>query len=158
MNSREFRNIRDRLDKTQIQLARILCVSAKAVQSFEQRWRRVPTYIERQMLFLSSLKRSQKSGSRTCWEIKKCPGEWRENCIAWELKAGHFCWFINGTFCNGRSHDSWGRKMGLCRKCIVFQSMVEDSNRPSANGARPRPPRANDPRGTKPPTHRRKEA
>lgn len=39
----------------------------------------------------------------------KMPVEWRENCSAWEFKAGHFCWFINGTF---------------CRDCKVFQSRL----------------------------------
>lgn len=126
MDHRDFRIVRDHLGKTQNQLGRILCISAKAVQSFEQKWRRVPVHIERQMLFLWSLKRSQKKGTRPCWKIKRCPKEWRSNCIASELNAGQLCWFINGTFCNGRLQDNWKKKIGICRKCQVFQAMFED--------------------------------
>jgi DNA-binding XRE family transcriptional regulator len=124
MDNKEFSQIRSILDKTQDQLARLLSVSPKAIQSFEQGWRRIPAYVERQMLLLLSLKRSLTRDFRPCWEIKNCPNEWRDNCIVWELQARHFCWFMNGTFCQGRIHKGWDEKIQLCRDCEVFQSML----------------------------------
>ena len=124
MYSREFIQIRHRLGRTQDQLARLLCVSPKAIQSYEQGWRKIPTSVERQLLFLLSLKSSLDENARPCWEIQNCPAGWRENCTAWEFRAGHFCWFINGTFCEGERKDSWEKKIQLCRQCKVFRSML----------------------------------
>ena len=124
MYSREFTQIRHYLGRTQDQLSRLLCVSPKAIQSYEQGWRNIPTNVERQLLFLLSLKGSLDENARPCWEIKNCPSEWRDNCIVWELKAGHFCWFMNGTFCQGQIHKSWNEKIQLCRDCEVFKSVL----------------------------------
>ena len=124
MERQQFSQIRHTLGKSQSQLALILCISLKTIQSFEQGLRHIPTYIERQMLLLLSLKRMSSNAAITpCWEIKNCPDEWRENCIVWELKARHFCWFINGTFCQGRMQESWTKKNELCRECEVYQTM-----------------------------------
>ena len=124
MDSREFSQIRHFLEKTQEELARLLCVSHKAIQSFEQGWRNIPSSAERQLLYLLSLKRSSDGKTAPCWEIKNCPAEWRENCIAWEFKTGYFCWFINGTFCQGEYQENWGKKIRLCQQCEVFRSML----------------------------------
>ena len=124
MYSREFTQIRHRFGRTQDQLARLLCVSPKAIQSYEQGWRKIPASVERQLLFLLSLKSSLDENARPCWEIQNCPAGWRENCAAWEFRAGHFCWFINGTFCEGECKDSWEKKIQLCRQCKVFRSML----------------------------------
>ncbi|MFC2046665.1 helix-turn-helix domain-containing protein [Chloroflexota bacterium] len=121
MERKEFSKIRHYLGKSQNQLARLLCVSPKAIQSFEQGWRNIPVNAERQLLFLLSLKRSLGESTSPCWEIRNCPMEWRENCAAWEFGAGHFCWFINGTFCQGKQCESWSKKIKLCRQCEVFR-------------------------------------
>ena len=55
MDNDEFTRIRRYLGKSQNQIARLLRVSPKAVQSFEQGWRRIPVYIERQLLVLFSM-------------------------------------------------------------------------------------------------------
>lgn len=125
MNSKEFSQIRRILGKTQKQLAQLLCVSIKAIQSFEQGWRKVPSHIEREMLFLLSLKRQENRSIRDCWDIIECPGEQRGNCIVWELKAGHFCWLINGTYCRGEIQNSWEAKIALCRKCEVYRQVLD---------------------------------
>ena len=124
LESTEFSQIRGHLGKTQNQLAQLLSISPKAIQSFEQGWRHIPAYVERQMVFLLSLKRATTKSDKPCWEICGCPNEWRENCSAWELKAGQFCWFINGTYCQGKTQKSWERKMELCRQCEVFRSKL----------------------------------
>ena len=56
MDSKEFSKIRCQLEMTQNQLSRVLCVSPKAIQSFEQGWRDVPTHVEREILLLLSLR------------------------------------------------------------------------------------------------------
>ena len=127
MDSKEFSQIRHYLGKTQDKLARLLCVSSKAVQSYEQGWRNIPASAERQLLFLLSLKRSTNESNRPCWDILNCPDEWRDNCAAWEYKIGNLCWFVNGTYCQGKFNDDWEKKMETCRKCEAFCRMINIS-------------------------------
>ena len=124
MDKEEFSAIRRSLEKNQSQLALLLGISAKAVQSYEQGWRNIPTHVERQILFLLVLKNSSRRKSRPCWEILNCPAERKRNCPAWEFKAGHLCWFINGTMLKGQALGSWQKKMKTCRQCKVFQDMT----------------------------------
>ena len=124
MDKKEFTKIRQFLGKTQEKLAEILCVSHKAVQSYEQGWRQIPAYIEKQMILLFSLKSTIDKNIRPCWEIKSCPPEWRFSCIIWELKAKNFCWFLNGTFCLGKTQKNWHDKINVCRQCDVYKTMM----------------------------------
>ena len=125
MDKKEFSLIRHRLGKTQNQLAQLLGTSPKAVQSFEQGWRDIPLHSERQLLFLLALKNPAKKRGSYCWVIRNCPVDVKEKCPAWEFQAGHLCWFINGTICQGKVQGSWQMKMKICRKCIVFRSVFE---------------------------------
>ena len=126
MNNKEFKALRKQLSKTQKQLSELLGTSIRAVQSFEQGWRRIPTHVERQLLFLVNRKQKSNKGAQPCWLIRKCLPQIRENCPAWEFNAGQFCWFINGTLCLGRAQDSWAKKMKICRKCEVFIAAMEN--------------------------------
>ena len=123
MTKKEFSNMRKTLGKTQKQVAQLLGSSLKAVQSFEQGWRRIPVHIERQMLFLLAHKDTRAEARAACWDQKACPEERRRHCPAWELQVGHLCWFINGTICEGEVQGSWGKKMKRCRKCEVYRSV-----------------------------------
>jgi DNA-binding XRE family transcriptional regulator len=120
MDKQEFSSIRKHLGKTQKTLANQLCVSPKAIQSFEQGWRKIPPHIERQLLLYLFSDISRNKTFKPCWDITDCPTEWRGSCAAWQHKAGHLCWFINGTYCKGKYQDSWDTKMSLCRNCSVF--------------------------------------
>jgi len=120
MNSDEFHVFRQKLQKTQKQMAELLGTSLKAVQSFEQGWRKVPGHIERQMLFLLMMQKGGAKDARPCWDIQSCSQEIRRSCPAWEFNAGHLCWFINGTICRGKPQNNWRSKMNVCRKCEVF--------------------------------------
>jgi DNA-binding XRE family transcriptional regulator len=133
MEKEEFSEIRRRLGKSQSQLARLLGSSAKAVQSFEQGWRNIPTHVERQLLFLLAMKQSPHKQNRPCWVIRKCPTETKRNCPAWEFKVGHLCWFVNGTMCRGQAQGSWQNKMTTCRRCEVFLAMTH-FQKPDAEG------------------------
>jgi hypothetical protein len=124
VGKKEFSTARQYLGKTQSQMAQVLGVSLKAIQSFEQGWRNIPVHIERQVLFLLASKKSPPRKERPCWVIRKCLMEIRQNCPAWEFQVGNLCWFINGTICQGRTQESWQKKMKICRQCKVFQTMV----------------------------------
>jgi len=122
MEKKELSHIRKFMGKTQEQLAQLLSVSPKAIQSYEQGWRNIPSTIERQMLLYLAVKRSRGMNPPPCWEVKNCPDEWRKHCIVWEFRIKLFCWFMNGTFCEGQSHESWGDKLQICRGCKVYQA------------------------------------
>jgi DNA-binding XRE family transcriptional regulator len=114
MKKSEFAEIRRHLEKTQNQMAQILGVSPKAVQSFEQGWRKIPVHIERQVLFILALKKHASRKGKACWLTKP----------AWQFDAGHLCWFINGTICEGSPQGSWKNKMRICRDCEVYRSIL----------------------------------
>lgn len=121
MNKEDFIHFRKELGLTQNQLAQLLIVSVKAIRSYEQGWRTIPGNIERQLLLLFSTSHPAKKGNRLCWTVKKCPPEKREQCPAWKLKAGHLCWFINGTICEGIPQSTWEKKMIICKRCEMFE-------------------------------------
>jgi DNA-binding XRE family transcriptional regulator len=124
MDNQEFQTFRQRLQKTQKQLSELLGTSLKAIQSFEQGWRKVPVHIERQMLFLLTLKKKRANDAQSCWDIRNCSIETRRECPAWEFDTGSLCWFINGTLCQGKPQTNWSCKMKVCRKCEVFRSDI----------------------------------
>ena len=124
MNCQEFQAARRRLGKTQKKLSELLGTSLKAIQSFEQGWRKIPVHIERQILFLLAFHKEMAKGVLPCWDMQGCPEERRRVCPAWEFNAGHLCWFINGTICEGRPRVSWSKKMNICRRCKVFRNNV----------------------------------
>jgi DNA-binding XRE family transcriptional regulator len=128
MKKREFAEIRRHLGKTQNQMAQILGVSAKAVQSFEQGWRGIPVHIERQILLVLALKRHASREDEPCWLKRDCPEERKQDCPAWQFDAGHLCWFINGTICEGSPQGSWQKKMKICRECEVYHSILPASS------------------------------
>ncbi len=56
----------------------------------------------------------------TCWEIKNCPIDRRNNCPAYPDKGGQ-CWTVTSTLCGGQEQGSYRDKMAACRKCDVHQ-------------------------------------
>jgi len=125
LDHKEFSSLRQKLQKTQKQMAELLGASLKAVQSFEQGWRKVPVHIERQVLFLMCSKQGIPRNLRPCWDIRDCSPENREACPAWEFNVGDLCWFINGTICHGKAQGSWVKKMKVCRNCEVFSRTMK---------------------------------
>ncbi len=120
MTKDEFHACRKLLARTQVQLAQLLGTSLKAVHSYEQGWRNVPSHVERQLYFLISRLRGSKNPQKPCWVVKNCPPEQRKQCPAWEFRAGKLCWFINGTICGGMVQENWDKKMRICRECEVL--------------------------------------
>ncbi len=123
MDQKEFVKIRKCLGKSQSQLAQLLSISNRALQSYEQGWRNVPSHVERQVLFLLATKKAHNKQIVPCWMMIKCPIKIRNKCSAWELQVGHLCWFIGGTLCHGEVQTNWQNKVQTCRSCEVFHSM-----------------------------------
>jgi DNA-binding XRE family transcriptional regulator len=134
MDPEIFKQIRARLKKTQKEMAQLLGVSIKAIHSYEQGWRKIPHHVERQLLFLLSRVMNPNRDGKKCWDINQCPDNRLENCPAWEFNAGDLCWFINGTNCNGRPHQTWADKMEECRTCPVFKQFFEPEKGLTHNG------------------------
>jgi len=124
MKENEFKKYRKRLDKTQKQMAELLGTSLKAIHSYEQGWRSIPVYVERQIFFLISMLLKKGKSLRPCWTIKKCTANKKTKCPAWEFGAGDFCWLINGTICDGTAQKNWKEKMKICRSCEVFSYLL----------------------------------
>lgn len=126
MEKEEFKCFRQRLQRTQETMAQLLGISVKAVRSYEQGWRQIPNYVERQMLFLVTLKENAHQCPTPCWEVMGCPDERKTKCPAWEFQAGNLCWFINGTIREGVVQENWGDKIDTCRNCKVFPLVPPD--------------------------------
>jgi DNA-binding XRE family transcriptional regulator len=124
MDGKEFATLRNKLGLTQKELAQLLATSLKAIHSYEQGWRSIPGNVERQLYFLLSMHQKADKHIKPCWSIKKCPPERKIHCPAWKLKAGHLCWFINGTICEGVPHKNWEEKIQICRTCEMFKKVA----------------------------------
>lgn len=130
MKKEELARIRSVLGKTQKEFSQMLGSSLKAIQSFEQGWRKIPAYIERQALLLISLKHQHATSKEPCWERSACPQAIRQACPVWELQAGYLCWFITGAICGGQLQPKWHTKIATCRQCAVFRYLFQESLNP----------------------------
>jgi DNA-binding XRE family transcriptional regulator len=124
MKKAQFAEIRLHLGKPQNQMAQILGVSPKAIQSFEQGWRNILVHVERQVRLILALKSRASRKGKPCWLTRCCSAEDRQNCPAWQFDAGNLCWFINGTICEGTAQKSWQKKMKICGECEVYRSIL----------------------------------
>jgi len=121
MDNKEFISFRLKLNTTQKQMAELIGKSLRAVQSFEQGWRKIPENIERQLLYLVFMKEMKGKPLVPCWELRECSPEKKEKCPAWKFNTGHMCWFINGTICQGKAHRDWYEKVRFCLICEAFK-------------------------------------
>jgi len=125
MDSEKLVYYRKRLGLTQKLLAQLMATSLKAIHSYEQGWRNIPDYVERQLYFLVSRQITGKGGRHPCWVQKKCSPVKKKQCPAWKTKTGHLCWFINGTICEGQAHKTWSEKIEICKNCRVFKPISD---------------------------------
>lgn len=128
MNNADFAHYRRKLGKTQKEIAHLLGVSLKAINSYEQGWRKIPPHVERQIFFLLAKKFQPEKLQEPCWICKDCPPERKKICPSWEFQIGHMCWFICGTKCEGCAQNNWAEKMKICRNCVFFQNFLEIIN------------------------------
>ena len=124
MEKEEFVVARTKLDKNPTEMSQLLGVSLKAIYSYEQGWRSIPSHVERQVFFLLSRKKGGQELPEHCWVVKKCPPKRRIECPAYEYKAGRLCWLANGTICEGKPQENWKEKMKICRECEVILNLL----------------------------------
>lgn len=129
MSGAEFAQLRASLGKSQRELAELLGLSLKAVESYEQGWRNVPSHVERLLYFLLfKLNEDDFEAEDPCWTSKNCPDDRRAKCVAYVAKEGRFCWFFTGRLCatakdavSGSADE--GGDSG-CYTCEVFSKML----------------------------------
>jgi DNA-binding XRE family transcriptional regulator len=125
MSPVEFAALRARLKKTQKEMADLLGVSLKAVESYEQGWRNIPSNIERILYFLL-FKMNQNLFKRSdrCWLEKNCPTAIKTNCPAWIAREGLYCWFLTGKICRAEKKSRPARGMS-CSGCTFFNKNLK---------------------------------
>jgi transcriptional regulator with XRE-family HTH domain len=128
MSGAEFARLRASLGKSQRELAELLGLSLKAVESYEQGWRNVPAHVERLLYFLLfKLNEEEIESEDPCWKAKGCSDETRSKCVAYVAKEGRFCWFFTGRLCarvgNAAAKSGEADDRG-CYTCEVFSRML----------------------------------
>ncbi len=63
----------------------------------------------------------------TCWEMKNCPKDRRNNCPAYPDSGGQ-CWTVTATLCGGEEQGTYHEKMANCRKCNVYEAANAGAN------------------------------
>ena len=128
MKKEDFVGIRKSLGRTQRQIARLLGISHKTVESYEQGFRNIPVNVERILYYLLfKLNMDRLNRKELCWDKKECPFETREQCIAWLAKEGFFCWFLTGKTCLREKILSGGNS-GSCFSCSFFKESLAQIN------------------------------
>jgi len=117
------RNIRKQVGKTQAELADCLGVSIKAIQSYEQGWRKVPVRVMIQLLVLLGLYRKHGLDEVPCWELTGCPKETRNRCPSYTIGGGQFCWFIAAKMCRMDTVDD--PEILPCMQCPVVLRLLK---------------------------------
>jgi DNA-binding XRE family transcriptional regulator len=125
MKKEKFSKLRKKLGKTQKEMATLLSVSKKTVESYEQGLRNIPSNVQRLLYFLVfKLNMHKFDNTKLCWVEKDCPPKIRENCVTWVANEGFFCWFMTGKVCETERLAS-GKTTGNCFNCSFFKSNLD---------------------------------
>ena len=124
MDNKEFKTWREKLKKTQKEIAELLSLSLKDVQDYEQGLQNIPAHVERLIYFHLSRRDGNQIRRKPCWVIKNCPPKIREQCPAWEFNAADICWFVSRTICCSDDRKEWEEKIKFCRSCEVLKSVL----------------------------------
>ena len=126
MNIPTVKTLRAELGCSQREMAAVLGVSKKAIESYEQGWRKTPPHVEQMVLLQAILRRHPDLRKiPRCWSLNKCSLEIRKRCPSAKLKLAGFCWFITGTLCHGEPAGSWAAKRDRCLECQVMKGLLE---------------------------------
>lgn len=118
--------VRESLGLTQREMAELLGLSKKTIESYEQRWRKTPINVERMaLLYLGCFKLAEKKGKIQCWRMTNCPRKRREACMVYQLKRGDLCWMFGPTMCGGQRQNDWRAKLERCTQCKVLRAVFE---------------------------------
>ena len=125
-----FKRIRKALGATQREFADLLGISLRAVQSYEQQWRKAPPGVEklaRLALFLKLRAEGNRDG-KPCWEVTGCSEEVRSRCLAYIYGAGELCWLVTGNMHRGRKLEKADAKLAACEKCPVMANWISNED------------------------------
>jgi transcriptional regulator with XRE-family HTH domain len=126
MKKEDFKKLRKILNKTQREMAVLLGISKKTIESYEQGLRNIPPNVQRIVYFLVFKLNMTKSGKKkVCWQANKCSQEIRSNCVAWLAKEGYFCWFITGKVCAGEELRAESC-CDSCFECDFFKTNLKE--------------------------------
>jgi transcriptional regulator with XRE-family HTH domain len=129
------KTLRKELGRSQKEMAELLGISAKAVQSYEQGWRNTPPHVEQQLLFQAILHRQPDLRKVPwCWSLNECSPQIRKRCPSAKLKLPGLCWFITGTLCQGKPAGSWAARRERCLECKVMKSLLKSGPGVSQGG------------------------
>ena len=119
-----FRRVRSELSVTQNEMAHMLGLSEKAIQSYEQGWRHAPESVQRLLNVVHAAHHTRKRGETiACWEQKHCPPSVRKHCAAFQTRQGHLCWLLTGAHCGGQEMSSYEEKTAACHRCKVYRRL-----------------------------------
>ncbi len=121
-NSETIKQIRKKVGMTQSSVAQALGVSIRAIQSYEQGWREVPTHIMVQMLVLAAAHRTGKKERQSCWDIIGCAPERQAKCPC-RRTDGCLCWLVSGRLCSD-PENSGCNDMQRCMECQVIKKIL----------------------------------
>ena len=115
-----FRALRECLGMTQAGASRSLGISTKAVESYEQGWRRVPEHALRHLLTLLALRQRYEWNGVPCWEQMHCDESLRHQCTSFRISGGRFCWLVASNDCQ-RSRQGNVKGVLNCLNCPVLR-------------------------------------
>lgn len=122
----DLRGIRQLMGKSQSEMARLLDISTRAVQSYEQGWRGAPPSVQKNAMLQLYLQRRQQVGAaRPCWQVCACSQEERAQCPAWLLQEGQLCWLTTGNRFRGMTgRPTWPAKAAHCQNCPAMRERL----------------------------------
>ncbi len=123
--------IRAELGLTQAELADLLGVSLRTIQSCEQGWRKPSAALEKTLLLhLMISRRGAGLSEIRCWEHVQCSQAAREACPGYRSGLGHLCWMLTGNICCSRGErvDDWEEKKAVCRECPFFRHLLREDD------------------------------
>jgi DNA-binding XRE family transcriptional regulator len=120
-DSEIVKKIRHKVGMTQAAIAQALGVSIRAIQSYEQGWRDVPTHIMVQLLVLAAAYHT-KGERKSCWEIRGCSPEAKANCPCCKTD-GKLCWLVSGRKCSPVSEGH--NNLEACMDCAVVHQILK---------------------------------
>ncbi|MDD2599267.1 MAG: helix-turn-helix domain-containing protein [Kiritimatiellae bacterium] len=120
--SESVKQIRKHARLTQSAVAQALGVSIRAIQSYEQGWREVPTHIMVQLLVLAAAHHTGASERAACWDVTRCPPERQALCPC-RRTDGRLCWLVSGRLCAAPS-TSGPKDVQRCMECSVIKQIL----------------------------------
>ena len=118
------KHMRKVLAITQEELGVALGISEKAVQSYEQGWRKTPPRVVKQLLTLVAMNRKDDLQRKPCWEVRSCPPEIAEPCLSNKITQGYYCWAVAAKVCAMARGDPNASALG-CLKCDVVHQFLK---------------------------------